>query len=124
MRKVMAIFLCVLFMMPMAAVPVLAQEDEKPEEAFVYDDHGKKDPLLSLVSPAGVFLNYDSDFQIYDLSLEGIMEDPSGNLAIINGRIVKEGDQVGNFTVEKITDKTVNLIKGSQNFLLRLKKGG
>lgn len=101
------------------AFPVLAEEG-----VFIYNDNGKRDPFLPLVSPSGAFLNYDSDFQIVDLSLEGIMEDASGNLAIINGRIVKEGEAVGNFQVGKITSKTVSLLKEGQSFILKLKKGG
>ena len=60
------------------------------KETFVYDDDGRRDPFWQLVSPSGVILNYETDFLITDLALEGIMAGKDGkNFAIINGRILK-----------------------------------
>ncbi len=90
---------------------------------FVYDDHGKRDPFWKLVSPNGVIMNYDSDLQLSDLILEGIISGPDGkNLAIINSNIVKVQDSIGFFVVEKIDQDTVFLIKGQERFTLTIKK--
>ena len=40
--------------------------------AFVYDDHGKRDPFAPLVSSAGMVVTYDEDLAVNDLVLEGI----------------------------------------------------
>src|SRR3989338_2328858 len=73
------------------------------QDVFVYDDHGKRDPLWPLVGPAGNILNYDKEFQATDLKIEGIISGVNGqNLAIINGQIVKKGDQLGPLVVARI----------------------
>ena len=93
-------------------------------ELFVYDDHGKRDPLWRLVSPTGVILNYETDFLITDLVLEGIMVGMDGdNLAIVNGRILRTNDTIGQFVAEKITEDVIILRKDKLKFELKLKKG-
>jgi len=95
--------------------------DEK--EPFVYDDQGRRDPFWRLVSPSGAILNYETDFLITDLALEGIMAGKDGNnYAIVNGRILKAADVIGQFVVERIDDDRVVLKKGRQKFELKLKK--
>lgn len=99
----------------------MAQESvDKP--VFVYDDHGKRDPLWPLVTAAGAVMNYETDFLITDLSLEGVVVDSGeGDLAIINGRIVKASDSIGQFIVLQIEPDKVILLKDQQKFELRLK---
>ncbi len=98
----------------------LAQADE----AFVYNEHGKKDPFTSLVSPTGEVITTDADMTVSDLNLEGIMVDAKGNnLAIINGKVVKAADMIGGFRVEVISPEAVELIKNDGRFTLKLKKG-
>ncbi len=93
-------------------------------EAFVYDDHGKRDPLVPLVSSAGMVVTYDVDMSVGDLVLEGIVADASGNnAAIVNSKVVKTGDQVGPYVVDVITVDHVELLKESERFILKLKKG-
>ena len=97
-----------------------AVEEQKP---FVYDDHGQRDPLWPLVSPSGAILNYDSEFLVSDLALEGIMAGEDGqNFAIINGRVLKKDDLIGQFAVEEIGDNRIILKKGKQKIELKLKK--
>ena len=96
--------------------------EEKPKE-FFYDDHGKRDPFWILVNPSGVIMNYDTDMQISDLVLEGIiLGKGKENLAIINNTIVKPADKIGPFVVGSIEQDKVFLIKGQENFVLRIKK--
>lgn len=104
----------------MASRTVCAQE----KRPFVYDDHGRRDPFWQLVSPTGTVLNYETDFLITDLALEGIMAGTQGeNVAIINGRILRIKDAVGQFIVERIYEGSVILKKGKQKFELKLEKG-
>ena len=96
---------------------------QETKTAFVYEDHGKRDPFWPLVSSAGNIVNYETDFQVTDLKLEGIISAGEGqNLAIINGRIVQTNDLLGLFTVIGIGNDSVTLGKDQQTFELRLKK--
>jgi hypothetical protein len=111
-----------LFLSPI--LPVLAEEPQPSEvDPFIYDSHGKRDPLWPLVGPAGNILNYDSDLALSDLALEGIMSDGRGNnVAIVNGKVVNKGDPIGEYKVVDITVDTVTMKKGDQKFEIKLKK--
>jgi hypothetical protein len=93
------------------------------QEAFVYDDHGKRDPFVPLVSSTGMVVTYDEDLAVNDLVLEGIVADATGNnAAIVNGKVVKVHDQIGPYTVDVIAADHVEFLKGTQRFILKLKK--
>ena len=95
------------------------------QETFVYDDHGKRDPFVPLVSSAGMVVTYDEDLSVNDLVLEGIVSDATGNnAAIVNGKVVKVHDQVGPYVVDVIAVDHVEFLKGADRFILKLKKGG
>ena len=94
-------------------------------ENFVYDEHGKRDPFAPLVGPGGAMISYDSEMTVADLNLQGILADAQGqNLAIINGKVVKVADLIGGYEVGEIGADEVDLVKGQQHFLIKLKKGG
>ena len=93
------------------------------QDNFIYEDHGKRDPFLQLINMAGAVSNYETDFVIADLVLEGIVQGSgTQNFAIINGKIVKPQDVIGQFTVMKVEPKSVTLTKNNQTFELYLKK--
>jgi hypothetical protein len=57
--------------------------------------------------------------------LEGVVIDPKeNNLAIVNGKIVKTGDQLGEYTIGAISYNQVELTKGQEHLVLKLKRGG
>ena len=94
------------------------------QEAFVYNDHAKRDPFVPLVSSAGMVVTYDEDLSVNDLSLEGIVADDSGNnVAIVNGKMVKSHDQIGPYIVDVIAVDHVEFLKGTERFILKIKKG-
>ena len=96
-----------------------------PSRAQAYDDKGKRDPFWPLISASGTIINYGEDITPSDMVLEGIMSDGDGQYtAIINGNIVKPGDAIGTFQIERIEPKTVFFAKGSEKFELNLKNGG
>lgn len=97
---------------------------EAAEEAagFTYNDNGKRDPFWQLVGPGGSINNYENDLLLADLALQGIMSGASGNIAMINGKIVRAEDKIGQFLVKEITDDWVVLEKGQKVFKLKLKK--
>jgi len=91
------------------------QEGQAGREPFVYNDNGRRDPLWPLVNSSGAILNYESEFLITDLALEGIMAGTDGeNMAIINGRVLKANDTIGQFSVGGIGEDSVILKKGKQ----------
>ena len=95
----------------------------KDVEIFVYDSHDKRDPMWPLVSTEGVIINYDNNLLISDLSLEGIMlGEGNDGLAIINGRVVKINDDIGDFIIVGIELDKVFLLRGQKKFELKLKK--
>jgi len=96
-----------------------------PSGAQAYDEQDKRDPFWPLISASGTIINYGEDISPSDMVLEGIMSDGADKyIAIINGNIVKPGDAVGTFTIERIEPKTVFFIKGSETFEINLKNGG
>ena len=90
------------------------------QDAFVYDDHGKRDPFVPLVSSAGMVVTYDEDLSVNDLVLEGIVADASGNnAAIVNGKVVKVHDQIGPYMVDVIAVDHVEFLKGTERFIFK-----
>jgi len=89
----------------------------------MYDDHGKRDPFLPLVGEGGNIISYETDFTVSDLVLEGIMAGSEGaHIAIINGRVVKAGDQLGNFFIQDVQPESVIIKKDNLKFELKLEK--
>ncbi|MBF0521479.1 MAG: hypothetical protein HQL24_00315 [Candidatus Omnitrophica bacterium] len=115
-------YLMIMLLIGAMAGAVYAQQ-QNGEAKFVYDDHSKRDPFWTLVKNDGSIINYDNDFLITDLVLEGVTLGASGkNFAIINDKVVKEKDIIGQFTVLKIEKNRVVLEKENQEFSLYLKK--
>ena len=91
-------------------------------EDFYYDDHSRRDPMWSLVSSGGSILTYESDLDISDLNLEGIIYESNNSIAIINGKVLKTGDKIGQYVITDMTETSVVLMNGRQRFVLKLKK--
>lgn len=124
MRIFLSLVLVLMVLGTAVAQNVQDVQDEQSQKPFVYDDNGRRDPLWPLVNSNGAILNYESEFLITDLALEGIMVGTDGeNLAIINGRVLKANDSIGQFAVERIAGDSIILKKGKQKFELKLKKG-
>src|SRR5580698_7603988 len=85
------------------------------QESFVYDDHGKRDPFVPLVSSSGLVITYDEDLSVSDLALEGMVADPSvENVAIIDGKILKVNDHIGPYVIDAIALDHVEFLKGTE----------
>ena len=103
----------------MLIFPVFIGEAQD-DEPFRYNDHGMRDPFWPLVTDSGVIVNLEKDFLISDLRLEGTMlGDDRQNVAIINGRIVRRNQKIGDFTVLKIDKDVVVLLKEQDTYELR-----
>ena len=85
-----------------------------------YDAHGKRDPFVPLVtttmkSSSSGLLSVEN---IDELSIEGVIYDPAhGSAVIVNGAILKEGEELGSVKVLEIKpDGATFLINGMTGF--------
>ena len=96
---------------------------EAQQETFTYNDKGKQDPFLRLVSSTGAIINFGGELLISDMALEGIIAGENGDsVAIINGIIVKTDDQLGTYRVRKVGADSVILEKDQERFVLKLRR--
>lgn len=101
---------------------ILVSEFLFGEEVFKYDAKAKRDPFVPLVSEDGI---YASDVygitSIKDIRLEGIVWDEAkGSIAIINGEIVREDQEIGIVKVLKIEKDAVVFDLGGQEVRVEL----
>ena len=83
------------------------------QEKIVYDDKGKRDPFIALVTPDGRLLNLEPTTEAETkIVLEGIISGVDGHsYAIINGEVLSLGDYVLGYAVFKIEEDKVILFK-------------
>lgn len=83
---------------------VFAQEGK-----FIYNANDRRDPFIPLVSKDGAYVSDAYGIRgIKDIRLEGIVWDnEKGSIAIINGEIIREGDELGSLKVLKIEENAV-----------------
>mgnify|MGYP005641482397 CR=1 FL=1 len=80
-----------------------------------YDDQGKRDPFIALVTPDGRLLNLEPSDSEAKIVLQGIIYDSSGRCyAIINGEVVSVGDYILGQAVFKIEENKVILLKDNK----------
>ncbi len=87
-------------------------------EQEIYDAHGKRDPFVPLVttsmkSSSSGLLGVEN---IDELSIEGVVYDPGhGSIVVVNGAILKEGEELGNVKVLKINPEGAKfLVNGTE----------
>lgn len=84
---------------------------------FAYNDKGKRNPFIPLVTPEGRLLKLDKQdtVSLQGLAIEGIIYDKFGrSFAIVNTEVVGVGDPVGAYQVLKIFENKVVFIKDGQ----------
>jgi hypothetical protein len=92
------------------------------EEKYAYTYQGKRDPFVSLISPAGYLLNLEPQDNS-TLQLEGVMFDPKGDsMAIINGELLRVGDTLGDVLVTGIEVDKVTVIKNNEKIVVELRR--
>lgn len=92
------------------------------QDSFLYNDQGKRNPFIPLLTADGRLLKLDREDSTTGLSIEGIIYDKQGiSYAIVNGQIVKVGDEVNDYRVLKIEDNKVIFIKDGQPLEIELK---
>lgn len=91
---------------------------------FKYESANRRDPFCVLVTkegrllPGAVVLSESED-----VNLEGIIWDPVGrSIAIINGKLIQEGQALFNLKILKIEKTKVLLEKDGKNIVVNLNK--
>ncbi|HSV43786.1 MAG TPA: hypothetical protein VLJ10_04445 [Candidatus Bathyarchaeia archaeon] len=118
----MTAVICFLMLLALA-VSAGAEQTAAGQDSFVYTDDGKRDPFWPLITDNGTIINYDDrELMGSDMVLQGIMAGTDGNVAIINSKVVKEGEMLGAFHIKKITPTAVVLDNGQERIELQLRK--
>lgn len=96
-------------------------------EDFVYDSKGKRNPFIPLMTEKTKLTaaGLENVQTVDDIVLEGIFWDAYGeSIAILNGVIMKEGQQVGSVKVKDIREKGVTLFINEIKYDIDLVKKG
>lgn len=95
-------------------------------QAFKYDAKGKRDPFISLVRSAkAMYDGLESVEAVEDLRLEGIAQGGAGKMiAIINSKMVKDGDMFGALKIKRIMKTSVAVSISGTEYTLNLSDGG
>ncbi len=84
-----------------------------------YDPRGKRDPfapLLTLNSRQGSGLYGVESAE--EISIEGIVFDPKGSVIVVNGSVLKEGEETGGMKVLKIERNGARfLLNGTETYV-------
>ena len=92
---------------------------------FGYDSKGQRDPFVPLIGQEKKVRPscLEEMVALEDLILEGRAISPSGkNVAILNGRRVKEKDIIGAIQIKKISKKNIELSINGKDYGLSLTK--
>jgi hypothetical protein len=117
---------CLSYFLLMFFFCLFAVQSAYAQDEFQYDDQGRHNPFIPLVTPDGRLLKLDKQEESETgLSIEGIIYDQyASSYAIVNGETVKVGDRLGNFQVLKIEKDRVVFVKDGETYELLLKKEG
>lgn len=92
------------------------------EQGYQYKYQGKRDPFMSLITPAGFLVNLEPE-ENSAIRLEGIMFDEAGeSMAIVNGELVRMGDEIGGSVIVSIEPDRVTVIKDNQEVEMELRR--
>jgi hypothetical protein len=98
---------------------VVAQESSG---TIAFKGEAKRDPFIPLITSTGYLLNLEPEKNA-SLNLEGIMFDPKGDsIAIVNGEIVRVGDEVNGAVVVRIEPDRVSILKENKTSDLALRR--
>lgn len=109
-KKIAVLVLFIMLGLPLAlGRPLYAQTVEGEEHS--YESKGKRDPFIPLITSKTKIATGLEDVQtIDDIVLEGIFWDPrGGSIAVINGVLLKEGQQVGSVKIKSIEKVQITL---------------
>lgn len=120
--SILLVFLLGSFSFAQEQFTPLDKSDKENLTGFIYDSKGKHNPFIPLVTPDGRLLKLEPQ-TMEGLLLEGIVYDKDGlSYAVVNGEIVKLGDEINGYQVLKIKEDRVTFIKEGQPIEVELKK--
>ena len=110
---------------PRQPVPIVKKEEPKPlkaQESVKPAIEGKID--TSKVPVQVTKAEAEKKLEHPQLVLDGVLwsETPGSRVALINGRYLKEGDQIEGVSIISIEKKTVTLKSGEETWTIKLKK--
>ncbi len=92
----------------------------KKEKNFVYNSHGKKDPMLPVVDSNGnvLFVKKKTTGETtVNITIQGIIFKRKGNSKVmINNILYKEGDKIGMMTIKKINKDNIIVTDGVKEY--------
>lgn len=94
------------------------------DHTFKYESANRRDPFCALVTKEGRLLPGAVVYsESEDVKLEGIIWDPVGrSVAIINGKLIQEGQDLGGLKILKIEKTKVLIEKNGKNIVVNLNK--
>ncbi|MFA5099507.1 MAG: hypothetical protein WC547_01300 [Candidatus Omnitrophota bacterium] len=108
----------VLFCFLAPAASLAKDQRPKPQDDYVYDVGGKRDPFIPLLTADGRFLQLErspEEEEESQLKVEGIIYDKYGlSYAIVDSSVVKVGDIIADYQVLKIEENKVAFIREGQ----------
>ena len=107
-----------LWIVPLASGMIFVSLVAQAGEEGLYNTHGKRDPFVPLVTTATrVSSGLVSVENVEELNVEGIVYDPKGSVVVINGTVLKEGEELGAVKVLKIKpDGALFSVNGMEAF--------
>lgn len=100
------------------------------EDRFIYDAQGRRDPFIPLVdksSSTGLrtsFVPPDLEVRLpVDIKVKGILSKDDEYFAIINDKVMKKGQNIGEIKIKRIEKDKVILKYGQKDFTVYLKRG-
>ncbi len=109
-RKILTLYIAILLTSGLSVSNGSTQDSE--QEGPIYDSKNRRDPFIPLIARAIKFTRagLEGVQSRDDIVLEGIVWDRGGDsIAILNGVIVKEGDEIGSVMIETINENDVIL---------------
>ena len=90
--------------------------------AVGYAEESGRDPFIPLVNRDGRYLAgvKTANTGIEGVVFEGVLQDPKGSMAIINGEVVREGETIDGFLVKTISPERVVLKVGEKEYAIPL----
>ena len=91
------------------------------EARFIYDSKSKRDPFISLIGKKVKLADVDLIDSIKDVRVEGVIIDPKGSAAVVNGQILRIGDYMGGYKLDKVTHYYIIMTRDDKNFKLQFR---
>ncbi len=111
-----------LIVLGLSALPfILPQQEQAQKQEIIAPVAEKRE-----IDPARVYRISESKSQapgdvtlreepVQEYVLEGIVFDPKAPFALINGRVINESDNLGNFRIDRISENKVEMINTQDN---------